>query len=172
MIATGFKHTVKLQTTLAEKIFIGESGRLIVDITETPYFLNKEGFLVTMDIEKAYDSLDRTFVISVLKKFGFSRGKRTNLMHFLNTSVKHKSYSQKFLIVPEKNFLCSRMNADQRVIHKWHPGVPQCSIWVSFLIYVNNIPSDLRSECKLFSDETSLFSLAHDVSTSVKYFYF
>ena len=30
--------------------------------------LNKEIFLVTMDIEKAFDSLDHTFVISVLKK--------------------------------------------------------------------------------------------------------
>ena len=64
------------------------------------------------------------------------------------------------------------MDADQRVIHKWHPEVPQGSIWVSFLIYFNNIPSDLRSECKLFSDDTSLFSVAHDVNTSVKYFYF
>ena len=30
--------------------------------------LNKEIFLVTMDIEKAFDSLNHTFVISVLKK--------------------------------------------------------------------------------------------------------
>ena len=33
--------------------------------------VNEEGFLATMDIEKAFDSLDHTFVISVLKKFGF-----------------------------------------------------------------------------------------------------
>ena len=59
------------QTTYAENIFIGESGRLIADIIEIIDVLNKEGFFVTMDIEKAFDSLDYTFVISVLKKFAF-----------------------------------------------------------------------------------------------------
>ena len=56
------------QTAYVENRFI---GRLIVDITEITDVLNKEGFLVTMDIEKASDSLDHTFVISVLKMFGF-----------------------------------------------------------------------------------------------------
>ena len=46
-----------------EKGIIGESGRLIADIIESTGVLNKEGFLVTMDIEKAFDSLDHTFVI-------------------------------------------------------------------------------------------------------------
>ena len=30
-----------------------------------------EGFLVTVDIEKAFDSLDRNFLISTLEKYGF-----------------------------------------------------------------------------------------------------
>ena len=54
-----------------ENRFIGESGRLIADIIEITDILNKEGFLVTMDIEKAFNSLDHTFLISLLKKFGF-----------------------------------------------------------------------------------------------------
>ena len=32
-----------------------------------------EGFLVTMDIAKAFDTLDHKFLISVLKKFGFGQ---------------------------------------------------------------------------------------------------
>ena len=32
-----------------------------------------EGFLVTMDIEKAFNSLDYKFLISVLQKFGFGQ---------------------------------------------------------------------------------------------------
>ena len=59
------------QTAYVENRFIGERGRFIADIIEITDVLNKEGFLVTMDIEKAFDSLDHTFVISVLKKSGF-----------------------------------------------------------------------------------------------------
>ena len=59
------------QTAYVKNRFIGESGRLIADVIEITDILNKEGFLVTMDIEKAFNSLDHTFLISVLKKFGF-----------------------------------------------------------------------------------------------------
>ena len=59
------------RTAYVENRSIGESGRLIADIIEITYILNNEGFLVTMDIEKVFDSLDHTFLISVLKKFRF-----------------------------------------------------------------------------------------------------
>ena len=59
------------QTAYVKNRFIGESGRLIADVIEITDILNKEGFLVTMDMEKAFNSLDHTFLISVLKKFGF-----------------------------------------------------------------------------------------------------
>ena len=57
----------------------------------------------------------------------------------------------------------------------------QCSSWVDiraevpqgsilgpllFLIYVNDLPNGLKSECKLFADNTSLFSVVNDVNTS------
>ena len=43
------------QMAYVENRFIGESGRLITDIIEITDSLNKEAFLVTMDIEKAFD---------------------------------------------------------------------------------------------------------------------
>ena len=49
---------------------IGESGKLISDIIEMTK-IRKIGFLVTMDIEKAFDSLDHNFLISTLEKYGF-----------------------------------------------------------------------------------------------------
>ena len=34
--------------------------------------LNKEGFLVTIDIEKAFDSINHNFLIAILEKIGFA----------------------------------------------------------------------------------------------------
>ena len=59
------------QVAHVKKGFIGESSRLIAHIIEIIGVLSKEEFLVTMDIEKVFDSLNHTFVIFVLKKFGF-----------------------------------------------------------------------------------------------------
>ena len=56
---------------------------MIADIIEITDILNKEGFLVTMDIEKAFDSLDHTFLISVLKKFGFGN----NFVNWIETLI-------------------------------------------------------------------------------------
>ena len=47
--------------------FIGEIRSLISDITEISDWLNIEGFPVTMDTEKTFDSLDHDFLSSVLR---------------------------------------------------------------------------------------------------------
>ena len=48
--------------------FISEGGRLISDVLDICDTLLIEGFLLTVDIEKAFDSLDHSFLINVLKK--------------------------------------------------------------------------------------------------------
>ena len=49
----------------------GEAERLISDILDISDKLSVDGYLVTVDIEKAFDSLDHEFLLVVLKKFGF-----------------------------------------------------------------------------------------------------
>ena len=59
------------ETAYVQNRNIGESGRLISDIIESINTRQMEGFLVTMDVEKAFGSLDLKFLISVLKKIRF-----------------------------------------------------------------------------------------------------
>ena len=61
------------ETVYVKNRFIGGSVRLISDIIGISDWLNNEVFLVTMDIEKAFDSLDHDFLSSVLRKFGFGK---------------------------------------------------------------------------------------------------
>ena len=47
---------------------ISETGRLISDILEITDTLNLKGYLVTTDTEKAFDLLNHSFRMAVLKK--------------------------------------------------------------------------------------------------------
>ena len=59
------------QTGCMEKRCISQCGKLISDIMEISGKENILGYLVTMDLEKAFDSLDHSFLLRALKKFGF-----------------------------------------------------------------------------------------------------
>ena len=74
------------QTAYVNGRFICETGRLISDIIEVSDVFNINGFLVTMDIEKAFDSLN---LLAVLKKFGFG----TSFSNWIETILnKPESY--------------------------------------------------------------------------------
>ena len=59
------------QTAYVKDRFICETGKLISDTIEVSDVFNIDGFLVTMDIEKAFDSLNQSFLLALLKIFGF-----------------------------------------------------------------------------------------------------
>ena len=59
------------ETAYVKNRFIGESGKVISDILEIANTLALEGFLVTMDIGKAFDSVNHSFFLQILRKFGF-----------------------------------------------------------------------------------------------------
>ena len=74
------------QTAYVENRLIGESGRLISDILETTSILQKEGLLVTIDIEKAFDSVNHDFLLTCLEKYGFG----TQFLIWIKTLLKNQ----------------------------------------------------------------------------------
>ena len=59
------------QTACVPERHIGETVRLISDLLEYTDTHNIPGFMITADIEKAFDSIEHTFITAALKKFGF-----------------------------------------------------------------------------------------------------
>ena len=51
--------------------FISESGRLICDVLQVTNSLDLEGMLMAVNIEKAFDSINHSLLMCVLRKFGF-----------------------------------------------------------------------------------------------------
>ena len=65
------KNNNKSRTIYPKYRFIGESVRMIFDILSVKNNMKIKSYLVKMDIEKAFNSLDHSFLISVLHKIEF-----------------------------------------------------------------------------------------------------
>ena len=106
---------------------------------------------VLLDISKAFDKVWHDGLSYKLKAYGV-QGELLSLL---------------------RNYLRKRK---QRVVlngqtSEWRDiisGVPQGSVLGSllFLIYINDLPDDLTSLCKIFADDTSLFSKVHNINKS------
>ena len=106
---------------------------------------------VFLDMSKAFDKVWHEGLLYKLKSMGIS-GELYDLL---------------------ENYLSGRL---QRVIlngqtSSWRPilaGVPQGSILgpLLFLIYINDLPNKLKSNAKLFADDTSLFTIVKDENES------
>ena len=106
---------------------------------------------VFLDISKAFDKVWHEGLLYKLKSMGIS-GELYDLL---------------------ENYLSGRF---QRVVlngqtSSWRPvlaGVPQGSILgpLLFLVYINDLPDGLKSNAKLFADDTSLFTIVKDKNES------
>ena len=57
------------QTASVKNRFISESGRVILGILEISNTHALEGFLVKVDIEKTFDSVNHCFLLQITQKF-------------------------------------------------------------------------------------------------------
>ena len=63
----------KNQTAYVKGSFVSEGGRLISNILEISDNLKLKGFLMAIDIEKAFDWINHLFLITPLEKHGFKK---------------------------------------------------------------------------------------------------
>ena len=106
---------------------------------------------IFLDISKAFDKVWHEGLLYKLKTYGIE-GQLLSLL---------------------KNYL---ENREQRVVlngqtsewKKINSGVPQGSVLgpLLFLIYINDLPDGIISICKIFADDTSLFSKVRDTNES------
>ena len=66
-----FKLTSFQQMTHVKNGLIGEAGRLISDILEISEGLNLKGYILTVDVEKAFNSLSHSLLVICLKKYEY-----------------------------------------------------------------------------------------------------
>ena len=106
---------------------------------------------IFLDISRAFDKVWHEGLLYKLKSFGISGNLLNLIKHYLTDR------SQRVLL----NGQCSN----------WQPilaGVPQGSILgpLFFLMYINDLPDGLKSNVKLFADNTSLFSVVKNKEES------
>ena len=106
---------------------------------------------IFLDISKAFDKVWHKGIIFKLQQNGIS-GK---LLRVLSDFLKDRK---------QRVILNGQLSSWTSV----NAGVPQGSILgpLLFLIYINDLADGLSSNAKLFADDTSLFSVVHDVDTS------
>ena len=74
------------QTAYVKDRFIGEGGRLISDILEMTDELKVAGILLTIDFQKAFDSLNHNFIIESCMKFGIPE----NMINWIKILLKNQ----------------------------------------------------------------------------------
>ena len=104
-----------------------------------------------LDISKAFDKVWHEGLIYKLKTYGVEGNLLKVLENYLTDCQ-------------QKVVLHGRTSSWQNV----YTGVSQGSVLgpLLFLIYINDLPDELTSMCKIFADDTSLFSKVIDKNNS------
>ena len=106
---------------------------------------------IFLDISKAFDKIWHDGLLFKLKTYGIEGDFLLLLKNYL------KNCKQRVVL-----------NSQTSEWRKINCGLPQRSILgpLLFLIYINDLPNGITSICKIFADDTSLFSKVQNVNKS------
>ena len=113
---------------------------------------NLEVRVTFLDISRAFNKVWHKGLIYTLKQNGISG-------IILNTIIDFLSFRKQRVV----------LNGQVSQRTSIEAGVPQGSILgpLLFFIYINDLSDDLLTNAKLFADDTSLFSIVHNINTLV-----
>ena len=105
---------------------------------------------VFLDISKAFDKVWHKGLIFKLKSYGVEGDLLSLLLSLTNRNQR---------VV---------LNGQTSDLKQFHSDVPQGSVLgpLLFLIYINDLPDGIMSMCKIFADDTSLFSIENSTHSS------
>ena len=108
---------------------------------------------VFLDISKAFDKAWHSGFLFKLKAYGVEGQLLALLKDYLDNR--------------QQTLVLNGQTSDWRKIN---PGVPQGSVLgpLLFLIFINDLPDGIKALCKIFVDDTSLFSKVYDIDISAK----
>ena len=123
----------------------------LIAITHKIYKSFDDGLWVFLDISKAFDKVWHKGLLLKLSLNGISG----NLLKLLRDFL----YCRKQRVV---------LNGQNSSWENVNAGVPQGSILgpLLFLIYINNLSNGVSSDCKLFANNKSFFSVVNDIQSS------
>lgn len=127
----------------------------IVDLATINFNLKNSTALLTLDIEKAFDTVWHKALIHKLNQYNFPN----HLIEITNSFLRYRTYRVKINNKTLSN--CCSIPA----------GVPQGAILSPFLfnIYVNDIPKSDKTQIALFADDTALIATSRNKTLANKY---
>ena len=110
---------------------------------------------VFSDISKAFEKVWHNGLLCKLKYYRVEGELHLQKLSLLECYLRHR----------KQRVVLNGQNSDYRKINS---GVPQGSVLgpLLFLIYINDLPDGIMSICKIFADDTSLFSKIIDTRNS------
>ena len=108
---------------------------------------------VFLDISKAFDKVWHSGLLFKLQAYGVEGQLLALLKAYLHDR--------------QQRVVLNVQTSDWRKVNS---GVPQGSVLgpLLFLIFINDLPDGITSLCKIFADDTSLFSKVYDIDISAK----
>lgn len=113
----------------------------------------KDVCMVFLDISKAFDRVYHEGLIFKLKQLGIEG----NLLNWIRSYLTNRT----------QTVVLNGYKSERKIINA---GVPQGSILgpLLFLVYINDIISDISSNIYLFADDTSIFRVIDDINTDFR----